>query len=73
MPPISWQDFRKVCILLGCFEARQKGSHLIMKRPGMKRPVVIPRHRELKPDILASNLRTLGKTHAELEDLLGQI
>ena len=70
MRPVSWQQFRKVCLLLGCIDSRQKGSHLIMTRAGMARPVVIPTHGDLTPDVLRSNLRTLGVSREHFEDLL---
>jgi predicted RNA binding protein YcfA (HicA-like mRNA interferase family) len=64
---------RRVCLRLGCIDSRQKGSHLIMTRAGMARPVVIPTHGTLSPDVLASNLRTLGISRDELLRLLDEI
>lgn len=45
-----------------------------MTRPDLNRPIVIPiSKRELLPDVLSSNLRTLGITRRELEEYLSQI
>jgi predicted RNA binding protein YcfA (HicA-like mRNA interferase family) len=71
--PVSWQELYKVCLLLGCVESRQKGSHISMTRAGMARPVVIPRHKELSPDALRSCMRTLGIDRKEFEELLDRI
>lgn len=68
--PVDWRDFRKVCLLLGCRDARQTGSHLVMTRPGLYRPVVFPVNRDLAPGTLTGCLRTLGISRDELERLL---
>lgn len=41
-----------------------------MTRAGVARPVVIPKHKELAPDVLHSNLRTLGITKKKLLELM---
>jgi len=69
--PVSADEFRKVCEKLGCRVTRQKGSHLVMTRADLIRPVVIPIHKgDLAPDVVSSNLRTLGLTRKDLEALL---
>lgn len=73
MRPVSWQEFRKVCLRLGCIDSRQRGSHLIMTRAGMARPVVIPKHGNLTPGVLRSNMRTLGIGREELLRLLDEV
>lgn len=44
-----------------------------MTRAGMARPVVIPKHKELSPDVLRSNLRTLGISREHFEELLDSL
>jgi len=39
---------------------RQKGSHRIYKKMGLKRPLVIPADKELPVFIIRNNLRLLG-------------
>ncbi len=39
----------------------------------MARPVVIPKHKQLSPDVLRSNLHTLGISREHFEDLLDSI
>ncbi len=71
--PVSWQEFQKVCLKLGCVVSRQHGSHIMMTRPAMARPVVIPRKKQLSPGVISSNCRTLGITTAKLEELLDSL
>jgi predicted RNA binding protein YcfA (HicA-like mRNA interferase family) len=64
---VTWQELRDICRLLGCVESRIKGDHLIMRRAGMARPVVIKMDRDLGEDIIRSNMKTLGIDRAEFE------
>ena len=68
--PVSWKDLRDACIQLGCRISRTKGSHLIMTRSDLLRPVVIPMYDELGPDIVLGIVRTLGITKKELLELI---
>jgi len=70
---ISWQELRDVCKLAGCVEARMKGDHLVMTKAGMARPVIIKMDKDLGEDIVRSNIRTLGLTRREFEDLLSRV
>lgn len=49
------------------------GDHLIMTRPGLARPIVIKKDRDLGNDIVQSNKRTLGLTTAQFEELLDRV
>jgi predicted RNA binding protein YcfA (HicA-like mRNA interferase family) len=44
----------------GFVKNRKKGSHIIMTKPGVARPLVIPDRRELTPTVITSNLKTAG-------------
>jgi hypothetical protein len=67
---VSWQELRDVCKLAGCVEARTRGDHLVMTRPGMARPVIVKMDRHIGEDIVRSNMRTLGMSRKEFERLL---
>jgi hypothetical protein len=69
---VTWQELRDVCKLAGCVESRIKGDHLVMTRPGMARPVIIKMDRDLGEDVIRSNIRTLGLSRQQLEELLAQ-
>ena len=56
----SMRSDRVISALLACglVSKRQTGSHLILTKPGLRRPVPIPRHdRELTPAFIADLLR----------------
>ena len=67
MRPVDWQELVKLCEAEGCVLDRQRGDHYIMTKPGLARPVVIPRKRGLKEDVVLSIGRTLGLTRKQLE------
>ncbi len=73
MKRISWQELRDVCKLAGCVEARTKGDHLIMTKPGMARPVVIKMDRNLGEDIVRTNMHTLAIDRKQFEQLLNTV
>lgn len=39
---------------------RRPGDHILMRKPGCQRPLVIPDYREIPPFIVLNNLRTAG-------------
>ena len=62
-----------MCLLEGCREARIKGDHLVMERPGMARPVIIKMDRSLGEDIVRSNMLTLGLDRKRFLQLLSAV
>jgi predicted RNA binding protein YcfA (HicA-like mRNA interferase family) len=50
--------------------AGQKGSHIKMEKPGMARPLIIPRYDEVGKDIIANLIRTSGITRQAFLSLL---
>jgi len=70
---VSWRELRDICLLLGYVEARTKGDHLVMTRPGVARPVVIKMDADLGEDIVQSNKRTMGISSARFDELLDQV
>lgn len=49
---------------------RQKGSHIILGKPGHPAILSVPDHRSLKPGTLRSLLRNAGISPDEFTDLL---
>ena len=70
MRPVSWQELVKICESEGCVLDRERGDHYIMTRAGLHRPVVIPKKRDLKEDIVLSVGRTLGLNRKQIEQRL---
>ena len=60
LPRISGDEAIKVFIKLGFHEARQKGSHVVMRR--QDKGCVIPRHKELAIGTLRSAISQAGIT-----------
>ena len=73
MKRVTWQELRDVCRLAGCVDSRIRGDHLVMTKPGMARPVIIKMDKDLGEDIVRSNMRTLGLTRKEFEQLLDTV
>ncbi len=71
MRAVKWRELVKVCEGEGCQFDRQRGDHYIMTKPGLSRPIVIPRKRELKEDIILSIAKTLGLTRKQILERLG--
>ena len=71
MRAVKWRELVKVCEREGCEFDRQRGDHYIMTKPGLSRPIVIPRKRDLKEDIVLSVAKTLGLTRKQILERLG--
>ena len=63
---------RLVCVFeqIGYRRAGQKGSHIKMEKPGMARPLIIPRYDEVGVDIILTLIRTAGITREAFLALL---
>lgn len=70
MRPIDWKKLVKLCEGEGCLLDREKGDHYIMTKPGLARPVVIPKKNDLSEDIVLSVGRTLGLNRKAIEHKL---
>ena len=54
----------------GCVRDRQKGDHYIMTKPGMNRPVVIPRKNSLGNRIVLNIGKQLGLSRKDIQAYL---
>lgn len=70
MNPINYKKL--ICIFkkLGFKVNRQKGSHIMMTKKGVKRPIVIPTYDEIRDHIIKANMRTAGIDNDTYEKLL---
>jgi predicted RNA binding protein YcfA (HicA-like mRNA interferase family) len=62
LTPLSWQEVICVFQQLGYKQSGQKGSHIKMEKPGVARPLIVPRYSEIRLDILLGLIRTAGIT-----------
>ena len=65
LKPVSWKEFEKFLLFLGCRFKHQKGSHRVHTLAGLKRPLIVPAYGEIPPFIIRNNLRILNKTVEE--------
>ena len=72
--PASYRKLVKVFELEGFAVKRQKGDHLIMTKPGIKRPLVIKKSRRDVPVThILTNLRTAGISREDYFQLLDKV
>ena len=71
MRPVKWTELRAIAEEEGCVFDRDRGDHYIMTKPGMARPVVIPRKKSLGENIVLSIARTLDIAPADMKARLG--
>jgi predicted RNA binding protein YcfA (HicA-like mRNA interferase family) len=73
MPRLTPQHYR---VLIKTFEKagfivrRTHGSHIVMNKPGVERPIVIPKYEEVDVDIIKANLKTAQLSREEYLKLL---
>jgi predicted RNA binding protein YcfA (HicA-like mRNA interferase family) len=69
---VSWKVL--VCVFErdGFREDGTRGSHIRMTKPGISRPVVIPKYNEVGLDIIHSNMRTAEMSRERYFQLLDE-
>lgn len=60
LTPLSWQKIVCVFEQLGYRWAGQKGNHIKLEKPGVARPLIIPRYHEVSVRIILGLIRTAG-------------
>ena len=73
LAPIHWRKFEKFLLFVGCDFTREKGDHRIYSRPGLPRPIVMPRDTQLPVFIIRNNLRILQISVDEYLNILSQL
>ena len=71
--PISWKEFDKFLLFLGCKFKHQKGSHRVYTRARLKRPLIVPAYGDIPIFIIRNNLRVLNMTVEEYLEILKQL
>ena len=65
LPVLSGREVVRAFVSLGWTVARQRGSHIIMTKPGEIATLSIPDHREVARGTLRRLIRAAGLTAAE--------
>jgi len=71
--PISYRKLARVFESAGFEFDRQKGDHMVYVKEGAKRPLIIPRYREVPVFVILNNLRSAGLTREDYFKLLKEI
>ena len=71
--PLSWKEFEKFLLYVGCEYKRQKGDHRVYWRAGLNRPIILPTYKNLPIFIIRNNLRPLGISVDEYLQVLKKI
>ena len=70
LPVISGREVRRSLEQLGWQFARQRGSHMILIKPGHPASLSVPDHREVARGTLRSLIRSAGLTVEEFISVL---
>ncbi|HUG43819.1 MAG TPA: type II toxin-antitoxin system HicA family toxin [Acidobacteriota bacterium] len=70
LKPLSWKKLACVFESLGFRFERQKGSHRSYVKPGLARPLVIPKESEVPVFIITGLMKTAGIDRATFFELL---
>ena len=72
LPRISGRQAVSAFQKAGFQVRRQRGSHIVMAKPGFPETLSVPDHRELKPGLLRALIRKAGLTVDQFDELLRQ-
>jgi len=70
LSPVPYQRLVKVFEAEGFVCVRTEGDHLVLTKPGVSRPVVIPKYAAVPVFIIKNNLRTGGISRDRYFELL---
>jgi predicted RNA binding protein YcfA (HicA-like mRNA interferase family) len=71
LSPVSYKQLQKIFAADGFQHARTEGDHMVFTKPGVIRPVVIPKYAAVPVFIVKNNLRTAGISRDRYFELLG--
>ena len=70
--PVSYKQLVKVFEADGFCCVRTEGDHMVFTKPGVTRPVVIPKYAAVPVFVIKNNLRTAGISRDRYFELLGE-
>ena len=71
--PVGYRKLAKIFEAAGFTLSRQRGDHLVYVKQGVKRPVIIPKYKQVPVFIILNNLRSAGLTREDYFKLLKKI
>ncbi len=73
LAPTDWRTLVRIFEADGFTQDRTTGSHVVLSKPGVLRPVIVPKYAEVGLDIIRSNMRTAGMSRSRYFSLLEKI
>jgi predicted RNA binding protein YcfA (HicA-like mRNA interferase family) len=71
--PTRWRTQEKIFLADGFTLAREESSHRSYVKPGILRPVVIPKYREVPVSIIRNNMTTANMSRERYFELLDRV
>jgi predicted RNA binding protein YcfA (HicA-like mRNA interferase family) len=72
LAPIHWRELEKFLLSVGCTLVRET-RHRVYHRPGLKRPVIVPKYNQIPVFVIRNNLRVLGISVEEYLRILEEL
>lgn len=73
LTPVDWQTLVAVFEADGFVHERTTASHCALSKPGVIRPVIIPKYPDIGLDIIKSNMRTANMSRERYFELLANV
>ena len=73
LTPTDWRTLVRIFEADGFTQERTAGSHVVLSKPGVLRPVIVPKYAEVGLDVIRSNMRTAGMSRSRYFSLLEKI
>jgi predicted RNA binding protein YcfA (HicA-like mRNA interferase family) len=70
--PVSYKQLAKVFEAEGFVCVRTESDHIVYVKPGVTRPIVIPKYAAVPIFIIKNNLRSAGMSRERYFELLGK-
>jgi len=71
--PTRWRAQEKIFLADGFTLVREESSHRSYVKPGILRPVVIPKYREVPVSIIRNNMTTANMSRERYFELLDKV
>ena len=73
LAPTDWRTLVRVFEADGFTRDRTTGSHVVLSKSGIARPVIIPKYAHVGLDIIRNNMRTAGISRKRYFELLERV
>jgi predicted RNA binding protein YcfA (HicA-like mRNA interferase family)/predicted RNase H-like HicB family nuclease len=67
--PLPYRKVAEIFEAAGCVYSHTKGDHLIYHYPGARRPVIIPKYREVPVFVIKNNMKVIGLSREQYLNL----